>query len=121
MCIKGGKQSQFRRFVFLTVLLGSAIAPSAGNAGSRAAQEKLAWMFTLSVKCPSVKMNFDALSSFVAREQIDFSEDSPEMLKIRAIGRHQQTKLKGMRKAKICTMAQEKFGPDGTEIKGLFR
>lgn len=121
MSTSGGKQlANLARLVApaLGALLLS--APSA-DAGSRVAQEKIAWMFTMSVKCPGQRVNFNALTAFVAREHIDFTQDSPEMLKIRAIGQQQQAKLGGTSGAKICAMSRAKFGPAGSDIPGLFR
>jgi hypothetical protein len=122
MCTIAGKIAMSMRpsmLIALTALTATLSAPA--EAGSRAAREKLAWMFSVAVTCPGLFPDGDVLGKFVAREHIDFTNDSPEMLKIRAIGERQRTKMNKLSKAQACALARKKFGPGGTDIKGLFR
>jgi hypothetical protein len=125
MCINGGEEARMRAHI-PHILAVSAVALAIGlpvsvNAGSRAAREKLAWMFTFAVKCPELRPDFKVLQQFVVREKIDFTEDSSEMVAIRKIGRRQDASLRGMSKAKICAMARARLGVRGSDIRGLLR
>jgi hypothetical protein len=122
MCTIAGKIAISMRHSMLIALTAlTAMLSTPAEAGSHAAREKLAWMFSVMIACPGHYPDRDILVKFIVRERIDFSMDSPEMLKIRAIGAPQRAKLKTLSKAQACALARKKFGPSGTDIKGLFR